>query len=66
MSTSVIEALRNAQVNLKTLAKIGLAQNPIYEIAMEQLHNGIGALENGKSPDDIIQENIFSEIDIGG
>lgn len=34
-------------------------------IAMEQLKNGITAIENGKGPDDIIQEHAFGAIDLG-
>ena len=62
MSTSVIDALRNAQCNFETIGKFGFSQNAIFIIAMEQLNNGITALENGMMADDIIQENVMSEV----
>ena len=65
MSTTVLEALENAKTNFETLGRMGAKTNPIYLIAMEQLENGVKALENGKNPDDTIQENIFEDIDLG-
>ena len=65
MSTTVLEALMNARCNFETLGKRGLGGNPIYMIAFEQLNNGITALENGKAPTDIIQENIADDVNVG-
>lgn len=62
MSTTVLEALQSAQINFQTLGNVGLKGDPIYEIAKEQLDNGIKALENGFSAHDVIQENVFGEV----
>lgn len=62
MSTTVLEALQNAQFNFETLGKMGAKNSPFFVIAMEQLKNSIAALENGKSPDEVIQENMFGDI----
>jgi hypothetical protein len=63
MSTTVIDALMNAKVNFETLGRMGARNNPIYMIALEQLSNAIEALENGKAPDDIIQEHVGAHVD---
>ena len=47
MSTTVYEALLNAQINFKTLGDMGGKGNPYYVIAMEQLNNAIDALTLG-------------------
>lgn len=65
MSTRVIDALLNAQVNFNTFGSMGAKSNPFFMIAMEQLSNAIAALENGKTPDDIIQEHMFGDVDTG-
>lgn len=63
MSTTVLDALQNAQINFETVGRMtGGNRNPIFGIAMEQLNNAIAAIENGKSPDDVIQENMFGEV----
>jgi hypothetical protein len=62
MSTTVLEALQNAQINFDNLGRMGLKENPIYFIASEQLKNAIEALLNGKGIDFVIQENMFGEI----
>lgn len=64
MSTTVLEALQNAQMNLQTVEKMGF-NKMLFDLAMEQLGNGIKALENGKEPDEVIQENMFSDVDVG-
>ena len=61
MSTTVIEALENAKANFET-AKI---LPTIFPLAMEQLENAIEALENGLGADDVIQENMFGEVNTG-
>lgn len=65
MSTTVLEALQNAKVNFETVGRMGGNFNPIYLIAIEQLNNGIEALENGKGADDIIQEAMLGDVDTG-
>jgi hypothetical protein len=62
MSTTVLEALENAQINFKTVGKMGAQGHPIFQIAMEQLKNAITALDNGKAPDDILQESLLDEV----
>lgn len=65
MSTTVIDALQNAQINFETIGKMGANRNPIFMIAMEQLTNAITALENGRQPDDVIQEHLAAPVDVG-
>jgi hypothetical protein len=65
MSTTVLDALQNAQINFETIGKMGAKNNPIFMIAMDQLNNAIAALENDKGPDDVIQEHMFGEVDTG-
>jgi len=64
MSTTVLEAIENAKCNVETVA--GMTVSPIAagicSIAIEQLSNAIEALENGLNADDVIQENMFSEV----
>jgi hypothetical protein len=62
MSTTVLEALKNAQTNFETLGNQGLKRNPIFAIAISQLTNGVLALENGRAPDFVIQENMASDV----
>ncbi len=67
MSTTVLEALQNAQINLETAGCVfGLETHPFFSIAKSQLDNGIKALENGLTANDVIQENIASEVKTGG
>lgn len=63
--TTVIDALVNAKCNLETLGKLGLGRNPIYVIAMDQLKNGIKALENGMGPHDVMQEHMLGDVNTG-
>lgn len=63
MATTVLEALMNAKTNFETLGRAGLEQHPIYLIAIEQLCNGIKALENGKLRQEIIQDGIASPME---
>ncbi len=65
MSITVLDCLYNAQHNFKTASENMALTNFLYPLATEQLKNAITALENGKMPDDIIQNNMFSEIDTG-
>ena len=53
MSTTVIETLENARANFKTAEWVPA----LFPLAMEQLENAIEALENGRGPDDVIQEH---------
>jgi len=55
---TILDALLNAQINFKTIGKMGLSSNPIYLITSDQLNNAIQALENGKG--------IYGEIEISG
>ena len=65
MSTTVLEALQNAQINFETIGKIGAKNNPIFMIAMDQLNNAITALDNDKGADYVIQDDLFGEVDTG-
>jgi len=58
MSTTVIEALMNAQCNFETSRHMPA----VFPMAMEQLENAIKALENGMSANDVIQESMFAEV----
>lgn len=66
MSTTVLEALQNAQINFETLGNSGLKANGIFLIAKGQLDNAIEALENGKELDDVLQEHLGAAVDTGG
>lgn len=44
MSVSILEALQNAEMNLKNVRVLGMA---ILPLAQEQLHNAITLLEKG-------------------
>lgn len=65
MSTTVLESLQNAQINIETVGNMGANRSPIYKMAVEQLKNGIKALENGMKPDDVIQEEFQGEVNTG-
>ena len=56
MSTTVLEALRCAQINFETLGDSGASMHPCFIIGKSQLDNAIKALENGRAPDHVIQE----------
>ena len=62
MSTTVLEALQNAQVNFTTVGNMGASRNPIFQIAMDQLNNVIEALDSGKDADFVLQNGMFEEI----
>ena len=62
MSTTVHEALLNAQINFQNLGRMGAAGNPLYMIAMEQLNNGLEAIDNGMILDDVIQEHLGADV----
>lgn len=69
MSTTVLEALQNAQINFATVGKRRLKSDPVtniaFNIATDQLDNAIAALENGKSATDVIQQNMFGVVNTG-
>jgi hypothetical protein len=65
MSTTVLDALYNAQINFETIGKMGAGNNPIFMIAMEQMNNAIAALESGVGPDSVIQEHMLGEVITG-
>lgn len=65
MSTTVLGALQNARCNFETVERQGLGAHPIYLIAMEQLRNAIKSLENGRAPNEVIQDHMFGEVDTG-
>ena len=58
MSTTVYEALLNAQINFKTLGDMGGKGNPYYVIAMDQLNNAIDALTLGNDLNHVLQEEL--------
>lgn len=58
--TTILDALRNAEYNFATVGK--LSQHPIWMVAMTQLGNAIRALENGHSPNDVLQEHMFGDV----
>ena len=65
MSTTVLEALQNAQINFENVGKMGAKNNPIFMMAMEQLNNAIASLENDKGPNDVIQDEMFGDVNTG-
>lgn len=65
MSTTVLEALQNAQLNFETLGNSGLKTNGIFLIAKDQLDNAIEALEAGKAADYVLQEHLGATVDTG-
>ena len=62
MSTTVLEVLLNAQINFQDAGRMGCNHNPIFLMAMDQLNNGIAAIENGKTLNYIIQENVADDV----
>ncbi len=64
MSTTVHEALMNAQINFATTGRMipVLASHPIFALATEQLANALEALESGMDLDHVIQESLGGEI----
>ena len=65
MSTTVLEALQNAQCNFETVGENGLlGGNVIYQIALDQLKNAIEAIKKGRDPNFVIQEDICSEVKV--
>ena len=53
MSTTIVEALMNAEFNLHNF---GLHEHPLGSIAVNQLHNARVLLEKGYDPNDEIQD----------
>lgn len=64
MSTTALEAIQCAQINFNNVANLNpsLENHPMWKIAMDQLGNGIDAMENGNDPDHVIQESMGSEV----
>lgn len=62
MSTTVHEALQNAQINFANLQRTALAQHPFFMIAMSQLDNALEAIDNGMGLDEVIQESMLDEV----
>jgi hypothetical protein len=62
---TTLDALQNAKCNFETLGRLGLKSHPIYLIAIDQLSNAIKALENGKAPNDVLQEHMFGDVKTG-
>ncbi len=58
MSTTVHEALQNAQVNFENLRRSPLARHPFFMIAKAQLDNALEAIDNGMALNDVIQESL--------
>ena len=58
MAVSIFEVFMNAQMNLETFAQMNMAaaKNPLFLLGMEQLKNGIAALESGQGADDTYSE----------
>ena len=57
--TTILDALKNAQINFDNLAKqTFLDQKPFYIIAKSQLDNAIEAIEKGGKLEDDISEYI--------
>ncbi len=61
--TTILDALQNAQCNLETLGRLGAKSHPIFLVALDQLSNAIKALENGKAPNDVLQERLFGDVE---
>ena len=65
MSTTVLDALQNAQINFEIIGKMGAKGSPIFIIAMGQLTNAIATMKNGQEADDVIQEHLGAAVDVG-
>jgi len=52
----------NARINFQNAGRMGCNHNPIFLMAMDQLNNGIAAIENGKTLNYIIQENVADDV----
>ena len=61
MSTTVHDALHNAQINLDNAMRFG-PKNPMVMIAKWQLDTALEAMENGMALHDVIQESMLSEV----
>lgn len=63
MSVSIIEALYNAELNLKNVKSLGTI---ILPLAQEQLHNAIVLLEKGYSLHDQVEPLLdeYGDIDL--
>jgi hypothetical protein len=56
--TTVLEALQNAQINLTTVSETGAVDNPLFEVARQQLANVIKALEDGYQPHEVLHNHM--------
>lgn len=64
MSTTVREAILNAQINFDAVLRLNrsLGDHPIFTIAKGQLDNAVEALNNGMALDEVIQESLGSDV----
>ena len=60
MSTTVREAIENARVDIQTVAR--LSRSPIAILADMQLGNALEALGNGMGLDDVMQDDMLSDV----
>ena len=60
MSTTVREAIENARFNIQTVARLN--RNPIATLADMQLGNALEALGNGMGFDDVMQDDMLSDV----
>lgn len=65
MSTTVLELIQCAELNLKTIFPESILSNPTVAMAMEQLADGIEALNNGMTSHDVIQQHAFGPLNTG-
>ena len=56
MSITVLDTLYNAQVNFGMIGRVEMLDNPTFMAAMSELNKAIAAIENGKRPDEAINE----------
>ena len=62
MSTTVHEALQNAQINFENLGRSPLGKHPFFLIAKSQLDNALEAIDNGTALNDVIQESMGDDV----
>ena len=63
MSATVLDALRNAQLNFENVKPfLSVSSWYISSVGLNQLENAIKALESGLTANDILQAEPFGEI----
>lgn len=62
MSTTVLDCVKKAQNNFHAVGQTGMAENPVYSLAMVQLKIAITALENGRDANYVLQDSPFGEV----